>query len=172
MIATLDKLFNEFGLTLMKSDGTFKSTFDIINELASVQDTLGKQDPNKFQYLLEKISGRDQLPVLQSLLANIDAMNSALEASKNAYGSAEEEQARYLESIDGRLKTTKASIQEFYQSFAATDTIKTAVTEFGKFIEVLTAINESIGLIPIAFGIATASIALFNKELIFTSGVS
>lgn len=170
MIAKNEKLANEFGITLLDQQGNFRKTFDIINDIAVASEGLGKQDPKKFQYFLQQVAGGDQLPVLASLIKNIDGVNKALDASRNSYGSAQVEQERYLESIEGRMKTTSASIEEFYSTLVNTDAVKNVVTGFGEIIEGMTYLTNSFGAFPVVLGVATVALAVFNKELLITIG--
>ena len=87
----------EYGIQVEKTDGSLKSTFDVLSELKPKWDAM--TDAQRVA-LGDTLAGQNQYKVLASVLQNfqhaIDATNTALESA----GSAAKENARYMESLN------------------------------------------------------------------------
>lgn len=60
---------------------------------------------------LELMGGKNQANVLASMLSNFDIAEQALQSSSNAYGSAMEENQKYLDSIEGKSAQLAATFE-------------------------------------------------------------
>lgn len=69
------------GVDIMADETTFKSTYQILLELANVWDDL--TDINQ-AILLEDLAGKRNANAIQSVITNIDAMTGAYETAMNA----------------------------------------------------------------------------------------
>lgn len=100
----------EYGIQVEKTDGSLKSTFDVLSELKPKWDAM--TDAQRVA-LGDTISGQNQYKVLASVMQNfqhaIDATNTAL----NSAGSAAKENAAYMESLEAREQALKAEFEDF-----------------------------------------------------------
>jgi TP901 family phage tail tape measure protein len=79
-------------------NGQLRDTYDILGELASKWDGLTK---NAQSVLLNTVAGKQRMDVLSSILTNWESVEGSVETAMQSSGSAAQEQAAYLESIQG-----------------------------------------------------------------------
>lgn len=111
------------GVDIMaNADGTqFKSTIDILRELAGVWDDLSDIDQAN---LTEMLSGKYNANVLSGLLSNFDEVERGLQAALDSTGSAAEENARYLDSVAGKTAQLQASFEQLSNTLLNSGVIK------------------------------------------------
>ena len=111
----------EYGIQVEKTDGSLKSTFDVLSELKPKWDAM--TDAQRVA-LGDTLAGQNQYKVLASVLQNfqhaIDATNTALESA----GSAAEENARYMESLEASENALKAEFEDFANRVLSKDVVK------------------------------------------------
>ncbi len=144
------------GFDIMESDGkTFKNMYDIIVGIGEVWDSLSDIDQAA---LLETLAGKNQANALAAALNNVDMIKEAYQTAEyESAGSAEQENARYMESIQGRLGQLKATFQETSSNLADSDFLKGAVSGANEFLQVINQITSamgSLGTIAVGSGIA------------------
>lgn len=142
-------------------ENTFKSTYEIIRELAGVWDEL--TDVSKAN-ILEMVGGKRNANVTAALIENFELAEEVLKTSAGAAGSALEENEKYLDSINGKMNQLNASFQEMSSNFISSDLIKGLVDALRVLVELLNMVAETFGSLPTI--LATGAIAKF----IFTVG--
>lgn len=143
------------GVDIMLDENTFKSTYDIIDELGKVWKNIS--DINQAS-LLEAIAGKRQSNIVAATLNNYERLEEILKISENSAGSAMREQEEYSKSIQFSINTLKAAYQDFAQTAIDKGIIKDLLGTAQSFLEVLTKIVDKIGLLPTILG----SIAMIN----------
>lgn len=113
------------GVDIMADKNTFKSTFQIMRELSNHWDKMS--DINRAS-LLEIIAGKTRSNQVSALLNNWATAEKALENSLNSAGTAIKENEVYLDSIEGRLSTLKATAQGFSGDLIPSDWIKSVIS--------------------------------------------
>lgn len=108
-------------------ENTFKSTYQILQELSQVWDSL--TDISQAN-LLEMIGGKRNANVVSALLDNFSVAEKALKSSMDSAGSALAENEKHLESINGKIEIFKATFQELAMNFISSDFVK-GVVDFG-----------------------------------------
>ena len=99
------------GVNILESDNaTFKSTYQIMDELAAKWSQLS--DIQKAT-LTDKIAGKNRANIFSSMMENWEDARKAMETSKNSAGSATKELDTYLSSIEGKLSRFQATFQSF-----------------------------------------------------------
>lgn len=162
VIASLETMSGEkVQIDIENSNGELRSTYEILEDIAAVYPDLTSKSE---QYLGEALAGKRQIPVLKAILTNWESVQGAIESSTESAGSAEREQAVFLESIEGRMKTTGAQVQQFWNSVINSDLIKNLITAFGDFVQLLGDVENSVGIVNLLVG---AFVAL-NAELLAT----
>lgn len=101
--------------------GDLKSTYQILEELAGVWETI---DVNQRSALLNTLAGKNQADVAASILNNWEGVSSAVEDAANSMGSAQDEQEKYLDSIEGRTQRIKNLLQGFADEVIGSDLVK------------------------------------------------
>lgn len=126
----LKKAFGDVGVEIEDQNGELRSTFDILNDLAGVWDTLSSKQR---QYLGEKAAGNRQVKVLNAIMQNWDVVSDTIDKANEATGAATEGNEKYLDSIQGRIIAFQSAFQEL-----ATTTIESGVIKW--FVELGTSI--------------------------------
>lgn len=106
---------------VMIDSENFKSTYDILKELAGVWDELSDIGQAN---ILELIAGKQRGNQVAAILSNWEAAESSLEAAMDSTGSAVQENERYLDSIAGKSAQLKAAFEQLSNTLLNSDIIK------------------------------------------------
>ena len=136
------------GFDILKDNGAYKSTYEILLGIAEIYDEIVENDKKTgakgANLLLETIAGKNRASVAASILQSPDMLKEAYAEAIDAEGSAEIENAKYIDSISGHLEKLKNAWQEVWAN-----TLNRDVINF--FLDLGTAILKvvsNIGLIP------------------------
>ena len=145
--------------------GQYKDIYDIFVGIAGVWDKLS--DTSKAR-VSEILGGTRQLQVISSIMQNISDATGSYETALNSAGTLAADNATYLDSITGRLKTMKATFQEFSAALLDSDLVKVGVSFLTLILNLLTAITKTLGGLTVT-GISTIIYALTKvKDLVNT----
>ena len=133
------------GFDIMEDEDTFKSLADIIKGIGAVYDEMSDIDRTA---MLEKLAGKNRSNALAAMLQNYEQIDNVLKSIENSEGSALEENAHIVDSIQGRINILQASAENFWQEFIDTDAVKNAVSALTELLNVLTEIVDKVGLLP------------------------
>lgn len=135
------------GVDIMLADGeTFKSTYQILDEISSIWDNLSDVSQAS---VLETLAGKNRSSVVAGLISNFEEAREVIEACETSAGSAAEEQARYLESIEGRLATLKATFQEISNTTINSNWFKIGITGATTILNIVAELVDLLGGIPV-----------------------
>ena len=105
-------------------DDTFKSTYQILQELSEVWDDL--TDVSQAN-ILEMVGGKRNANVVSALIEDFSIAEKALQTASNAAGSALAENEKHLSSIEGKISKFKAAWQALSQTIVNSDLVKVVV---------------------------------------------
>lgn len=163
MVASTAKLQAEIkalsGVDIMKDKNTFKSTYQILDELSAKWEELTDIQQAS---ITELLAGKRQGNIVSSLMRNFDTARAVLETSSKSAGSAMKEHATWMQSVDAKSKTLKASWQELSTTFMNTDAVKGAYDGLIKLTNGITKLVDKIGGLPVALGAGGALAGLLN----------
>lgn len=108
-------------------ENTFKSTYQIMKELAGVW---GELTDITQANILEQIGGKRNANVVSSMLENFNVAEDVVKTAANSAGSALKENEKYLDSINGKIAEFKATFEELSMTLIDSDFVK-QVIEFG-----------------------------------------
>ena len=144
------------GVEIMDTNDAFKSTYDILDQLAAKWKDL---DDITKAGILEKIAGKNRANVVAGLLENWDDAKAAMEAANNSFGSAEAELDKFKNSIAGLGEQLKSAFGSLSETLLSDDLIK-GVLKIGIGItDVTDSVVKLTGVLPVlatAFGTAFA----------------
>lgn len=125
-IASLTKTAsNPSGVSLFADEAkeTFKSTYEIMEEIAAIYDELS--DKNQAE-LLETIAGKNRGNQAAALIQAFQSgqVQKALDASVNSSGSALQEQERWSQSLEAKIQSFQAAFQNLSNDFISSDFLK------------------------------------------------
>jgi TP901 family phage tail tape measure protein len=153
LTAKLEGDFNKLGLTLYDANGNLKDTYDILADLAEIFPSLNTEQK---AYYTELIAGKTRAQVAAAVLNNFDRAVEATGTALDSAGSAAEENAKVLDSLNGHIKAFRAEWESLVNSKATQDTLKMFV-DFGTAIVKL--INSIGGLKTVIIGLSVALVA-------------
>ena len=147
------------GVDIMIDDETFKSTFQIMDELSTKwQDLTDIQQAT----ITELIAGKRQGNIVSSLMENFDIARQALEVSANSEGSAMREHEKWMESLEAKVQQLRAAWEGLAQSFLGSDFLKGLVEGVTGFVNILDGAIEKFGTLPTLVGAISAAFSLKN----------
>lgn len=146
-------------VNIFNDDGSFKSTYEIMDSIAEIYDKL--TDTKKAD-LLETIAGKNRSNDIAALLNNWSQVEKAVKSATDAEGSASIENEKYMESMQGRLDTLTASWQALSNTTLDSDFLKSAITGITEFVDVLDLVIDKVGVLTPLLG--GAGIFAFIKD--------
>ena len=156
---TLEKLTNideRGGISLLDDNGNYRSTAKVLMDLAdrwAEIEAKDKQDgQNRQNALLEALAGKNRASILASILNDKDLLKTVYEdVSTNFDGSALEENAKQMESIEGHLTQLKNKWQEFWASEGNREFITDILDLAQGIIDLTNAVGGANVVIPFFF---------------------
>lgn len=139
---------------IMLDADTFKSTYQIINELSGVWDNLSDKSQADLTRLIAGIRQGNTFNALMSNMANgINATATALDSS----GSALKENEKVLASISGKINQFNAAFESLSNNFIGSDLVKSVVDIGTSAVKILDGVINRIEALPtLITGIVTA----------------
>lgn len=122
--------FKRAGVQLLDLNGSLRSTYDILVDLAKVYPTL---DDATRSFITQELAGKRASVYLESVLLNMPQVEAAVNAAKNSAGSAMIEQDKYLDSIRGKLAKVKANLVSWVTSLNLDGLFKGVLDVLDKF---------------------------------------
>ena len=152
-----EKIMELTGVDITEMNGDLKSTYDIMDGLAEVWHDLGT---NEQSHLLEIIAGKNRASDIAGLISNWSNVEAAMQTAMEASGSIAEEQAIYMEHLQGSIDRVKASWQALSNTIMSSDFLKGLVDTGNAFLNILDFIIDKIGTIPTLIGAAFAGLSI------------
>ena len=131
------------GVDILTATGEYKSTYEILRDIAEVWESMNDMDQAA---LLELISGKRNSSVVAAILQNPEELKEAFEDANNAQGSALRENEKYLDSIQGKIDQFNNAVQTLWSNTLDSDVVKFFVDLATKLIKIV----DSIGPLNIA----------------------
>lgn len=116
-----DKMKALAGVDILNSEGTFRSTYDIIKDIAHNWDNIDEMNKSG---IIETLGGKTRANQVSALISNFAQAEKALNAAINSENSALNENATYVDSIEGRIAQLKASYQKLSNDVVSSGVVK------------------------------------------------
>lgn len=127
---------------IMENDDTFKSTYDILDELSQKwQDLTDIQQAS----VTELIAGKRQGNIVSALMNNFDQARKALDKGMNSDGSAVKELENYQKGIEFSIGRLQASFQQLSTTLIKSDIFKGLIDGANTAVEALTKLVSVFG---------------------------
>lgn len=143
--------------------GNFRSTYDILKDIASIYDELTSTQQAD---LLETIAGKNRANDVAALIGNFDNAIKMVETAENSAGSAANENAKYLDSLQGRIDVMTSSLQALSTSALNSDFLKGGVSSITALVDVFTSLVDTVGLLPTLLAAAGTGFSVFGKGIV------
>ena len=85
---------------------------------------------------------------IAAVLKNFDQVEKSLVSATNAAGTASAENEKYLQSLEGRINSTKAAWQALSNSFLSSDFLKGLIDSGQTFLNIINDIVKTTGALP------------------------
>lgn len=163
----------EYGIQVEKTDGSLKSTYDILAELKPKWDSM--TDAQRVA-LGDTIAGQNQYKVLASVMQNFQHAIDATEVTLNSSGSAIKENERYMESLEAKEQAVASEFEDFANRVLSKEVVggfldaKQAAlefinTDFGASITRIVGVGTAAASVAGIIGTMGAKLALVAKQL-------
>ena len=147
------------GIDIMLNEDTFKSTYQIMDELsAKWEDLTDIQQAS----ITELLAGKHQGNVMSSLMTNFDVARKALETSLNSEGSAMQEHEKWMDSLEAKTNALQAAFQNLSQDTLNSNFLKGGVTALTELVNIIDTLIKTIGAFPTAALIGGVVALIFN----------
>lgn len=132
---------------IMIDNNTFKSTYDILDELA---DKWGELTDIQQASITELIAGKRQGNIMSALMSNWNLAEDTMQQALNSEGSAEKELANYQQGMEYSVDRIKAAFQQLSNTAVDSNFLKSIVDTGTNVINVLDFIIDKFGLLSTA----------------------
>lgn len=140
------------GFDILDSNGNYKSTYEIMQGLSDLYDDIIKKDKelgtNNLNLLLETIAGKNRSNIAASILQNGDMLRSVYEDAQNSAGSAQEENSKYLDSVEGKFSQLQNKAQEFWAQMINDEALKSGIDFLTKSLNLVNKLVDAAGVVP------------------------
>ena len=150
------------GVDIMKSATEFKSTYQIMDELAAKWKEL--DDISKAS-TLEQLAGKNRANVVAGMLENWQDAKAAADAARDSYGSAEAELDKYKESIAGLSEQLKASFGALSETLLDDDIVKGLLKIATGISDATNEVIKLVGVLPTIAGALSGAFAVGGPKL-------
>ena len=167
-----DKLKAITGVDILEEDQqTYKSTFQILKELAAVWNDLADIDQAS---VVGMVAGVRQTNVFGSLMSQWSEAEKVMVTAANAAGTMDKAYGIYIDSIEGRINTLTASFQKLSTNLVDDDVIKISVSAVNALVGAFDSLIEKVGLLGVSAGIGgivalTKSVGALKTSIISAS---
>lgn len=149
----LTQWYKDHNIAIKDQNGQLRSFYEVGKDVADIWDTLSD---NERKYYLNTQAGANQSQNLAALMRNYQTAIDATATALDSAGSAARENARYMESMEGKLSNLKSAWEDFSRKMVDSDALKNAIDGLTKFVNFLTTdfgqtlVKAGLGLV--AFG--------------------
>ena len=151
------------GVDILTETGEYKSTYQILSQIADVWADINDMDQAA---LLELISGKRNSSVIAAILQNPKELKEAFEDANNAEGSALRENEKYLDSIQGKIDQFNNAVQTMWSNTLDSGVVKLIVDLGTGLVKIV----DKLGLInTLVFGVITYLSVIKKDKLDFAS---
>lgn len=126
-------------IDIMIDEKNFKSTYQIIKEIATVWEDMAEIDQAA---LLKLIAGKRNANSVQALITNFSDAEKAMLTASDSDGSATTENEKYLDSIEGKISQLKATWETFSNTVLSSSAIKSLIDGSTDILNILDKITD------------------------------
>ena len=134
------------GVDIQSQNGQFKSTYEILKEIANQWERIGEAGNQEAVATL--VAATRQQPVFYSIMQNFQDALDVMDSVENAGGTMAESYATYTESISGHLEQIKTTFAELAKDVLSSDLVKTVLDIANGLLKVVDALAKAKALIP------------------------
>lgn len=145
------------GVSLTDAEGQYRSTYNVLKDIARVWNDLGSMDQAA---VIEALAGTRQQNVFSSLITQFQEAEGAMDSMQDSAGELEEAYGIYLDSIEAHTKTLKAAFDELSRDFVDSDLAKGVIDFLTVVVGALDTLIEKLGGVGALLSIVAGSMLL------------
>ena len=131
----LTQWYKDHNIAIKDQNGQLRSFYDVGKDVADIWDTLSD---NERKYYLNTQAGANQSQNLAALMRNYQTAIDATATALDSAGSAAQENARYMGSMEGKLSNLKSEWEDFSRKMVNSDALKNTIDGLTKLVHFLT----------------------------------
>ena len=159
----LSNAFKAYGIEIQYGNGQLKSTYEILNTIASKWEEL---DDAQRSAIAGLAAGTRQQDVFYSIIQNWSDAKRVVSEVGSSFGELAKATEERLDSIQGKIDQVKAKFESFSQTVLSSDWVKTVADAIGGTLSVLNSVlSLGDGLIA-KIGLISVLLAVFTKAWI------
>lgn len=149
----LSDWYEEHGIAVYdKQTGQIRSLYDILQDVGAIW---GKLSKNEQLYYLNQQAGANQTQNLAAALDNITGVQKAYDLALNSTNSAQKENEKATNSLEGRTNLLKAEFQDLANNVIPNELIKSLLDLGTEFLKLA---NTDVGRFLTRFGLLTTTV--------------
>jgi TP901 family phage tail tape measure protein len=160
-----DLIENLVGVSLVYTsgelEGEFRSTYEIIRDIAKEWDNLNSQEQ---ALLLEEVAGKEQAATLSAILQNAETLTEAYDKLGDAAGSAADEQAAYMDSVAGKANALRENFMGIFYDLVDSDAVKGMLDTTNMLLSAYRNIASAFGELPTLLATVTGAFTIFSSK--------
>ena len=142
------------GVALTNAQGEFRSTYDIMKDIADVWDDLSSMEQAG---LATALSGTRQQAVFYSIIEQFQEASGAMQSMEDSAGALDAAFSTHLDSVQAHIEQLKAKFEELSANFFTSDFLS-GVVDIGSFL--LTILNAITSIINALGGLKSVLVAV------------
>lgn len=146
--AKLNDTFESVAGVSITLDGKLRNIFDVVTDLGSKWEGLTREQQ---MYISQEAVGIRQAGEFISLIRQYKTAISATEVALHSQGSAIEENAKYMDSISGKMVAFTSAVQNMWAKFISSDSLKFIIEIGTSLIQFI----DNVGVLTVVLGALT-----------------
>ena len=126
--------YKDHNIAIKDQNGQLKSFFEVGGEVAEQWD---KMSDNEKKYYMNIQAGANQSQNLAALMRNYKTALEATATAENSAGSAAKENARYMESMEGKMQDLRSSWEKLSYKLIDSELLKKGIDSLTKALDYL-----------------------------------
>lgn len=135
----------DFGVALKDVNGNYRSTYDIMADIAKKWDSLSSMQQSA---LATELSGTRQQAVFYSIINQFKEASGAMDQMSNSAGELEKSYSIYMDSAQAKINQFKAGFQELSTSIFSSKTLGNIVGIGSSILNIANAMAKANTLLP------------------------
>jgi TP901 family phage tail tape measure protein len=132
----------ELGIKALDARGNLRDMGDVVEEIGGKWDNFSR---NQQVALAQVIAGTRQYSRMMALFDNWDMYESAKNTSENSLGALEEQNSRYLDSMEAHLNQLTAATEGLYDTLLDPDSLNPLIDALTRIVELADQMIQGLG---------------------------
>ena len=132
----------KYGVEVLDGEGKMRGVGDIMEDLMEVWSSL---DQTQKAAVAQTVAGKYQLSRFESLMNRSDLYEQYKSSSENAEGTLDEMNQKYVDSLEGKMKTLQATLEGVFSSLFDSDDFYGMIDALTELVNLMDNFVQSIG---------------------------